>query len=372
MKKKLYTALLTGIIVVSVSACGSTGTADNVKYSGNPVTAENTAETITHSEYSGYEDVKERKSENLDSAEDVTFNGFNTAEEGSQDSPGETKNISETDNVSTDGSDAGFSDTAPEPLDEAQDSGNTDKVVQDDVKLDRDKIIYTCDMSISVENFDDAISDIEALVDDNDGIIEQSSYTDCSDSSVALKQYKEYKIRIPNDKFDSFIDKAGKNAEVMDKSTDAVNVTQDYNDYAATLDVYETKYKRYKELLSQATEMEDILSIEESLADTQEDINWIKTRMNQINTDVAYSYVYLTVEDIDESKNANPTFADKISNVFKNSWSGFLFKMISILPYIILLGGVAIATVLTVRKVKKVEKKREEEKEGKRPDSPDK
>lgn len=365
MKRKLCTALLAGMMVISMTACG--GKTDSTKSADNttvPVVTDN----ISHSEYSGYEDVEDRSGAEVEDIGDITYNGLVEA-------PGELETLDVESTLESSGdeksADATSSNVVPDDLDRETTEESTDKEVSDDVKLERDKIIYTCDMSISVEDFDDAINTVEALVNDNEGIIEQSSYTDCSDSSGYLRKYKEYKIRIPSDNFDSFISEAGKNAEVLDKSTDAVNVTQDYNDYAATLEVYEAKYERYKALLNKATKMEDILTIEESLAGTQDDINWIKTRMNEINTDVAYSYVYLTVEDIDESKSGDPTFGDKVSNVFKNSWSGFLFEVIAVFPYILLLGAVIIAIVLTRRKIKKVEKKRKEEEEWNGSDSSD-
>ena len=81
--------------------------------------------------------------------------------------------------------------------------------------------------------------------------------------------------------------------------------------------------------------------------------------MNAIETDVAYSYVYLTLNEVREYTQPAPstdTFGDRLLETLKETGSGFvsfleglLFLIIHLAPYLVLIGITAFVIVKAVR-----------------------
>ena len=140
-------------------------------------------------------------------------------------------------------------------------------------------------------------------------------------------------------------------------------MSQEYSDLSTTLAIYEAKEARYLALLADITEDEYAIAVEKELTDIQIQIANLKTRMNTIETDVAYSYVYFTLNEVREYK-AEPvktdTFAERLSSTLSSAGEGFLsflewllFVIIYLAPYLVFLGVVAAVVIFIVKSVKK-------------------
>ena len=245
-------------------------------------------------------------------------------------------------------------------------------------KLSREMLVYYCTMSIDTLNFEESITAFKNQLDMYGGFIEQENYSDGGSTgywyTANSEKWQSYSatLRIPSKNYDDFCSSADGLGDVRSKSARVENVSQEYRDLGTTLEIYEAKEDRYIALLSTITEDEYAVAVERELTDIQIQIANIRTRMNAIETDVAYSYVYLTINEVKEyvSEPAKTdTFLDRLAVTLKDAGSGFLnfleellFLIIYLAPYLVLIGIAA----FFVRKIIKVFRKNKGEKRSKR------
>ena len=243
-----------------------------------------------------------------------------------------------------------------------------------DVKaINTQMLVYSCDMSLDVLEFEDSVDKLHDLIDKYKGFIERENYSD--GGSTTKWQYAEEQkwktlstvIRIPSASYDDFCKDIEKIGDMRNKNASVQNLTTEYSDLKTTLSIYEAKEKRYIDLLADMKSESEAISVENELTNIQVEIAKIKTRMNNIENDVAYSYINLTVNEVREYTEEpviekTDTFGQRFKNTVKRTWQGFLeflegllFIIIRILPYLLLI-GIALIPLNQIRKA--IKKKR--------------
>lgn len=236
-------------------------------------------------------------------------------------------------------------------------------------KVSREMLVYYCTMSIDTLDFDRSVTSFKQSLDMYGGFIEWEDYSDGGYQSgwynANAEKWQSYTatLRVPSKNYEEFCNSASELGDLRSKSARVENVSQEYNDLNTTLEIYEAKEARYIALLSTITEDEYAVAVEKELTDIQIQIANIKTRMNAIETDVAYSYVYITINEVKEYVSEpvkTDTFLDRLAVTLKNAGSGFLnfleellFLIIYLAPYLVLIGLVVFIVVSIVKKIKK-------------------
>ncbi|MDE7104413.1 MAG: DUF4349 domain-containing protein [Ruminococcus sp.] len=229
--------------------------------------------------------------------------------------------------------------------------------------IQKEMLVYSCNITVDVLDFADYIILLKNNIDTYSAFVENENYSDGGSNGrwyyADSDKWKSYSavIRIPSEDYEAFCDDITKQGELRSKNASVENMSNEYYDLSADLEIYEAKEARYMERLSTITDEEYAISIEKELTDIQIEISRIKTRMNDIRTDVAYSYVYLTVNEVKEYMEEpvkTDTFLQRLGNTFSEASTGFLnfmekllFILIYILPYVIL-------TVLLIFIIKKI------------------
>lgn len=250
----------------------------------------------------------------------------------------------------------------------AKASGNDNTQTQAADAVKREMLVYTCRMEIDTLEFQNSVDSFKKDMESYGGFIEQENYSDgggggrwYQENSEKWQSYTAT-VRIPSGNYDAFCNSAGELGELRSKNASVQNFSQEYTDLAATLEIYEAKEKRYIALLADITEDEYAVAVERELTEIEIQIANIRTRMNTIRADVAYSYVYITINEVKEYS-AEPiktdTFADRLGNTLKNAGSGFLsflegllFLLIYLAPYLLLIGLIALIVLFVVKNSK--------------------
>lgn len=247
--------------------------------------------------------------------------------------------------------------------------------------IDREMLVYSCTMNVDVLDFENASEQFRTKLNQYQGFIESENL---SDGGSTGRWYNEDEqkwhtytatVRVPSRVYEDFCTAVAELGDLRNKNASVENVSQEYHDLSTTLDIYEKKEDRYLEMLANAKDEVNAVAIEDKLTSIQVEIAKLKTRMNQIKTDVAYSYVYVTISEVKEYQ-AEPvhqdTFGQRLGNTLKDAGSGFLnflegllFLVIYMFPYLLLLGFAVFVFVKIVKTVKKVRKNRKEKKEMK-------
>ncbi len=207
----------------------------------------------------------------------------------------------------------------------------------ENIKLRRDKLVYNATISIKTKKFDDTVSGCRELADKCGAIVESEDFND-SDTSWYLTEdtysRKSYSrtltinLRVPSGNFDSFVNSAG-NLEgvVTSKNSNVTNISTQYYDAQEQMKAYKLELDRLYALMEKATEMDDILTIESRITEVQTNYNQIKSRISSMDTDVAYSYVTMYINEAAPSaviSTDDPTFGERLSDAFRSSISGFI------------------------------------------------
>ena len=161
-----------------------------------------------------------------------------------------------------------------------------------DAKSDA-KIIYTADLELEATDFDAAVSAIKALTEDCGGYFSSSSL-----SNGGSYRSASYTVRVPADKYRDFLDRAGETAHLLDLYEYADDVSEQYYDTSGRLRTQQTKLDRLQELLAKAKSMEDIISIESAISDTEEQIDWLAGTLSRYDSQVELASVDVSLREV--------------------------------------------------------------------------
>lgn len=244
--------------------------------------------------------------------------------------------------------------------------------------IQREMLVYSCHMTVDTLDFDTSMTAFKNNIEMYGGFIETENFSDGGGGGRWYyedeEKWQSYTatVRIPSKNYEAFCNSAGDLGDMRSKTSNVENLSQEFNDLSTTLEIYEAKEQRYLALLADITEDEYAVAVEKELTDIQIQIAGIKTRMNQISTDVAYSYIYFTLNEVKEYVSEpvkTDTFFDRLAYTLKDAGETFLdfleellFLLIYTVPYLLIIGIIIFIIVKTVKKrrAKKREKMQEQ------------
>ncbi len=244
----------------------------------------------------------------------------------------------------------------------------------DEQSLNREMLVYRGNLIVDTLDFDKAVGTFRELVQDAGGFVEEESTQDGGDLysyyeiSKSEKRYEyEATVRVPSKKFDEIMEGSSALGDVRSKSSNVENVTQQYGTCKSELEVYQVEEKRYLELLEKAKKDETVLEIEEKLFDLQVKIAELKSTMKNIESDVAYSYIQISIRQVTEyaaEPEVTDTFIQRLVSTCKGSveqfisvLEGILFFFIYTWYYILIIAIVVYIFIKRKRKKKVAGKK---------------
>ncbi len=272
-------------------------------------------------------------------------------------------------------------DSVNETSDNSYYNSDTSNIV-----LAEDKLVYRCSVDIETLDFDESYSALQELMSEYNCIVESENFGDDSISYFYTNYYSSDKyvsgktdtivIRVPSDNYKSFINDYGKLGNIVSKNQTVENITQKYYDTTSQVNGLKEQMRRLESMLEQATDIDDMIAINKEITDLQSQINSLTTQIITMDTDVAYSYITLTLKevveytDIDSPVKTN-TFIDRLKNQCIDTWEGFLqflenliFAIIGLIPAIVILGVLYVIIRVTCKdKIKTWKEKRKQQKE---------
>ena len=180
------------------------------------------------------------------------------------------------------------------------------------------KMIYNGYMEMQTQDFDAAASGIEALVRELGGYFQQSSVSNRGSSSY---RYGSYTIRIPAAQFETFFQRAGQLCHVTYTNTTADDVSESYYDTEARLETARIKLERLQQLLAKATSMEDIITIESAISETEWDIENLSGTLRHYDALVDYATINVELSEVYQlsgQDKAVTTFSGRLGQSFVN------------------------------------------------------
>ncbi|MEE0968404.1 MAG: DUF4349 domain-containing protein [Clostridia bacterium] len=223
--------------------------------------------------------------------------------------------------------------------------------------LEGRKIIKNVSIVAETLGFEIAMKRIEDDVAASGGYIQASNvygktYEGYSDRVAS------YTLRIPATKLDSFVSGLSGTANIISKTSSVDDITETYTDIESRLTSLRTQETRLLELLSKSGSLSELLTIEERLSSVRYEIERYTARLRGYNTLIDFSTVKIELREVIEytpEPIKAPTFGQRISKAFTDSWDSFAdgckdlaVNIVYSLPVLLVLLVIAIIMIIVV------------------------
>lgn len=215
------------------------------------------------------------------------------------------------------------------------------------------KIIKDGNMSIIVNDIVASKTSLDKLLIKFNAYYESENLYN-TDQSISYS----LKIRIPYNNFEKLIQaiESGQD-EVKNKRIDARDVTEEFIDIESRLENKRAYLIRYKELLAKATQVKDILEIEENIRVLQEEIESVEGRLKYLSNQISLSTLDINlVKEKEFIFKATPK--DKFSERLKTSLSNGWHSVVDAVLWLITLWPLMLVLLLILLFIRRFVKRR--------------
>lgn len=238
-------------------------------------------------------------------------------------------------------------------------SGSTDGSESDN-SLKKQKIIQTFYYDVESTDFDKSVEELEKAIKESDGYIESSNV---SGNKYYYKNTRiaEYTIRIPTKNANKFVEYIDGNCIVSRKEIDTEDVTTKYVDIQSRLSALRSEKAVLEKLLTQATNMSDVLAIQKQLTNVIYEIESYESRLRTYDNLIDYTTVHLTIDEVEtptvvEEKTMWQEIKDKFGDNLDDVIEGlknFVIFMVSSIPQFVIIFIIVFPTILIIKKCNK-------------------
>ncbi|MBB6369503.1 DUF4349 domain-containing protein [Chryseobacterium shigense] len=200
------------------------------------------------------------------------------------------------------------------------------------------KVIKNGNMRIQVGDIKKAQNQVGDIIKKNDAYIqnEQFQNTDTDDNLDLV-------IRVPHKNFDvlvnSFSDGVG---SVLAKNISSDDVTEEYTDISIKLANKKIYLEKYRDMLKNASTTKDMIEIQETIRQLEDEIDVAEGRLRFIDDRVNYSTLNLSLykEKVRSSSTSKVGFGSRFADSVTEGWNSFisfLLGIISFWPYLLII-----------------------------------
>ena len=196
-------------------------------------------------------------------------------------------------------------------------------------RLRNAKMIYTADLSVETTAFDDAAASLRQMVEDLGGYFESASVYNHGGNYRSAS----YTIRVPAENCRKLLEQVGELCHVVRQEEGSDNISEQYYDVESRLVTQQTKLERLQNLLAQAENMEDIITIESAISDTELEIEQLTGTLRHYDSLVDFSTVYITLQEVYQLSNVEEpatSFGSRVGTAFASGWRGFVSTLESL------------------------------------------
>ena len=229
---------------------------------------------------------------------------------------------------------------------------------------DSNKIIRTANLTIQTTEFDAAVDALNRLTGENGGYFETAEVEGGGFYDKYARRSAYYVVRIPKENFIAFRDGTGAIGHVYSISENTQDVGETYYDTEARLATLTTKRERLLSLLEKAEVMEDIISLENALADVQYEIDRHTATLRKYDSLIGFSTFYIRLNEvvqITEEPGVKDSFGSRLVTSLKAGFADFgegvqdfaLWLARNLIGVIMFAAIVVVAVVVACRQVRR-------------------
>ena len=206
--------------------------------------------------------------------------------------------------------------------------------------VDGERIQVSGSLSLEVQSLDEAVIGVQRLVTAYKGWVTQSNL------ETAGRPYANITLLVPKSSFYELLGEIKEIASVVkNENVNSNDVTEEYIDVTARLDVMKETGSRFLSLLSDTDNIEEIILLEKELMRLRGEIDSLEGRVSYLTkaTDNSFLYLHMIEETSITGSKWDPwnSFAGSIRNLisFSKHTADFLISLVVFLPVILVLVG---------------------------------
>lgn len=184
------------------------------------------------------------------------------------------------------------------------------------------KMIYSAHIEMQTLSYEQAVEDIAALVERSGAYFEQKNFSNYSSGY----RHASYTVRVPAEQFADFCAQVGTLCHVTWQDDSAENISEQYYDTQSRLETAQIKLARLQELLKKAENMEDIITIESAISETEWNIENLSGTLRRYDSQVALSTITVNLQEVykySNTENVPESFGERIGSALTRGWSAF-------------------------------------------------
>ena len=230
------------------------------------------------------------------------------------------------------------------------------------------KLIRTAQMNLETTDFEKAVQGLTDLTEQMGGYFESSSVGKRSNG-----RWADYTVRVPAAKYQAFLDQAGELCHETWRDTQQEDISERYYDTQGRLKTQQIKLERLQALLAKAENMEDIITIECAVSETEQMIDDLSGTLRHYDGKVDYATVSISLSEVYKLSNVEEvpdSFMSRLGKAFTGGLADFadgLENFAVALAYgwmwLLILVVVAVAVVRVLRKHRRKAKKADDKPE---------
>ncbi|MDR1317490.1 MAG: DUF4349 domain-containing protein [Spirochaetales bacterium] len=177
------------------------------------------------------------------------------------------------------------------------------------------KLVYTASLRLRVTNLEEAEKPVQAALEKYKGYAARTS---------AREDARYYTLRVPAPSYEAFLADLSPLGTVLYREESVDDVTLQYYDLEGRLTTKKTLLATYQNYLGKAKNIAEILSVEPRIADVQNDIDSLGSRLKTLADTADYATIELSLllpASVDPSY--KPGIGERIGELF-GSFGGFM------------------------------------------------
>ena len=252
-------------------------------------------------------------------------------------------------------------------LNDSGSGGNINSQKLDQTSASKRKLIKTVNMNVETQEYDTLMGNLQDRVKELGGYVQNmDSHNGSAYNYSRSQRYANMTLRIPQQSLDEFIGSISDLANVVSRSESVNDVTLQYVDMQSHKESLQVEQKRLLELLEQADDLEDIITLEDRLTKVRYQIESMESSLRTFDDQVDYSTVYLRIDEVkiytvveeeEETVWERMThgFMDSLEDV-KDGFVNFGVWFVVNIPYLIIWAVVITVICLVLRRITKGKK----------------
>jgi len=221
------------------------------------------------------------------------------------------------------------------------------------------KLILSADATLETKEFDKSRAGIETALTAAGGYTQDSELRG-DGSDYNLRRYSAV-LRVPQDKFEDFVEGVKSYGNVLSLSKSGDDVTDRYFDNEARVRILEAEETELLDLMGKADKVSDVFSIRERISEIRFEIEGLKGENIKTDNLVAMSTVSIQLIEVESISPATEegffakagyTFSSSI-DAFVSFVQGFALALIAIAPFALLVLVIVAVVVILIRRYNK-------------------